>query len=62
MLTWLSANLGTILTLIVLLIVVGLIIHVMIRDKKMGRTSCGNKCSHCAMAGKCHGGSAHAVK
>ncbi len=56
MMTWFAANAGTILTLLVLALIVGLIIRGMIRDKKAGRSSCGNNCAHCAAAGTCHGG------
>ncbi len=54
MLSWLSANLGTILVAAVLILVVGLICVKLSRDKKAGKCSCGKSCSHCAMAGKCH--------
>ena len=56
MLTWLSANLGTILVLAVLLAVVGMILRKMIRDKRQGKTSCGCGCEGCALHGQCHGG------
>ena len=54
MLSWLSANLATILiTLILIGIVVGVIL-VMCRDKKKGRSTCGAGCNHCPMSGSCH--------
>lgn len=54
MLTWLSANLGTLIVLAVLLIVVGLIVRKMIVDKRSGRStcSCGGSCGSCG--GNCH--------
>lgn len=55
MLSYLTANIGTIVVLAVLILVVALIIRGQIREKKAGRSSCGSGCSHCAMAGKCHG-------
>ena len=54
MLDWLGANIGTILIIAVLTLIVVLIIRSMIKDKKQGRSSCGNNCAHCAMAGACH--------
>lgn len=54
MLAWLQNNLGT---LVVALIVFGLFAVAavkVIKDKKQGKCSCGNSCSHCAMQGQCH--------
>lgn len=51
---WFIENWGTIVTLLAVLAVVAGVIFIMLRDKKQGRSSCGNKCAHCAMAGKCH--------
>lgn len=56
MLHWISANLGTIVIAGVLLAVIVLISIQLIRDKKKGKSSCGCNCTHCAMAGQCHGG------
>ena len=54
MLAWLSANIGTILIVLVLLaVVVGIIIKLR-KDKKKGVSSCGGNCAHCAMGGACH--------
>ena len=50
---WLSENLGTIVVSLVLILIVGLIIRSMIRDKKRGKSSCGCKCSHCPMSASC---------
>jgi hypothetical protein len=50
---WLKANLLTIAILLVLAGAVFAIVFSLIRDKRKGRTSCGNNCAHCAMAGKC---------
>ena len=45
--TWIAANIGTILiTLLLVLIVAGIILS-MIRDKKQGRSACGGNCAHC---------------
>lgn len=55
MLAFLSANIGTILAgLVVLLIIAGVIIH-MIRNKKKGKSACGCGCDGCANASACHG-------
>ena len=49
-------NPGTLAVLGVLVIIVGLIIYKMIKDKKSGKSSCscGGSCSGCGMAGSCH--------
>ena len=54
MFSWLTANLGTILIVLVLtLIVVGIIVKLR-KDKKKIVSSCGAGCAHCAMRGACH--------
>lgn len=55
MLAWLSANLSTIIISLVLVAVVALIVIGLVKDKKKGKSTCGNNCAHCAMAGSCHG-------
>ena len=49
-------NPGTFAVLAVLIIIVGLIVYKMIKDKKSGKSSCscGGSCSCCGMAGSCH--------
>lgn len=49
-------NPGTFAVSAVLVIIVGLIIYKMIKDKKSGKSSCscGGSCSGCGMAGSCH--------
>lgn len=44
---------GTVLVLAVLLVVVGLIVRGMVRDRKQGKSSCGGDCA------SCHGGCSH---
>lgn len=44
---------GTVLVLVVLLVVVGLIVRGMVRDRKQGKSSCGGDCA------SCHGGCSH---
>ena len=57
MFTWLSANIGTILVLVIVIaLVVAISIH-LINNKKQGKSSCGAGCSGCAgcaMHGSCH--------
>ncbi|MBQ8118536.1 MAG: FeoB-associated Cys-rich membrane protein [Lachnospiraceae bacterium] len=55
MMTWLWANLGTILISLGLVLMVALIIRSMIRDKQKGKSSCGGNCGCCPMGGACHG-------
>ncbi len=54
MLDKLINNMSTIIILIILAVIVYFIIKKLINDKKAGKSSCGNNCAHCAMAGKCH--------
>ncbi len=55
MFTWLSANIGTILIMLVLLaVVIGIIVKLR-KDKNKGVSSCGGSCRHCPMSGACHG-------
>ena len=54
MLSWISANIATILITLVLIGIVAGIIVVMRRDKKKGRSTCGGNCGHCPMGGSCH--------
>ena len=53
MVTWLAENLGTILISIALIVLVALIIRTIIRDKKMGRQTCGGSCASCKMCAAC---------
>lgn len=54
--SWLLANLSTIIISFVILLIVVLIVVKLVKDKKKGKHSCGCDCAHCAMAGSCHGG------
>ena len=54
MLQWISENIGTIVIGLILLVVVGLIVRSLIRQKKQGKSSCGCNCAHCTMHGNCH--------
>ena len=53
MLAWFSANLVNIALTAVIVLIVGLLIFVMIRDKKAGKSSCGGSCGGCASCGGC---------
>ncbi|MGN1411057.1 MAG: FeoB-associated Cys-rich membrane protein [Oscillospiraceae bacterium] len=55
MLDFITNNLGTIIVSLILLVVVGLIIYSIRKDKKKGKSSCGCGCKHCANAQYCHG-------
>ena len=50
---WLTANFGTILITIGLIALVTVIIRTMIRDKKMGKSTCGGSCASCKMCAAC---------
>lgn len=51
---WIVTNLGTIVVGLILLIIVGLIIFKLVKDKKNGKSACGCGCANCAMKGSCH--------
>ena len=53
MLAWISANLASIVLTAVIVLIVGLLIFVMVRDKKAGKSSCGVSCASCASCGGC---------
>ena len=54
MFAWIAENLATIIICLVLAVIVAAIIIGLVRNKKKGKSSCGCKCDHCAMAGSCH--------
>ena len=53
MLTWILANLVNIVLTAVLVLVSGLLIYSMIRNKKQGISSCGGNCSACSACNGC---------
>ena len=53
MLAWLSANLINIVLVAVILLVVGLLIRGMVRDRKAGKRSCGGNCASCGACSGC---------
>ena len=54
MLSFLLANLSTIVIAAVLLLVVVLIVLKLVRDRKNGKTSCGCGCENCPSHHMCH--------
>ena len=54
MLSWLTANIGTVLITVLLVSIVVIIVMKLRKDKKKGVSSCGGNCAHCAMGGTCH--------
>lgn len=54
MLTWISANIATIIICAVLIAVVASVIVYMISNNRKGKSSCGCGCAGCPMSGKCH--------
>ena len=54
MLSWISANIGTIVICLVLITVVTAIMASLVRNCRKGKSSCGCQCSHCAMSDSCH--------
>lgn len=49
MIEWLSNNWGTVVAAFAVLIAVVLVVGVMYRDKKHGKSSCGGSCQGCSM-------------
>ena len=45
---------GTVVVVIILVVIVGLVIWRMIKDKKAGKSTCGCSCGNCPMSGQCH--------
>ncbi len=54
MITWLTENIGTIVAALAVLAAAAIAVAVIIKDRKKGKSPCGNRCAHCAMAGQCH--------
>ena len=55
MLNWLSANLINIVLIAALILIVGLLIRGMIRDRKAGKSPCGGNCAACGACKGCSG-------
>ena len=54
MLTWLNANLGNIVVILILLVIVFFSFRSVVRNRRQGKSSCGCSCGSCAMSGSCH--------
>lgn len=54
LLDFLQANWGTIIALLAVMLLVFLAVRKMVKDRKAGIGPCGQKCSHCPNAHKCH--------
>lgn len=52
MISWLSANIGTILVLAIVVAIAAGAVFVIRKDKKNGKSSCGGNCAACG--GCCH--------
>ena len=53
MLAWLSANLINIIPIAVIVLITGMLIRSMIRDRKAGKCSCGGNCASCGVCSGC---------
>ena len=51
--SFITDNLGTIITALILLAVIGGAVWSIVKKKKAGQSSCGCGCSNCAMGGSC---------
>ena len=54
MLAWLSANLINIVLIAVIVLITGMLIRSMIRDRKAGKSSCGGNCASCGVCSGCN--------
>ena len=53
MLAWISVNLINILLTAAVVLIVGVLVFVMVRDKRAGKSPCGGSCGGCASCGGC---------
>ncbi len=53
-LSFLKANIGTIVAALILIALLSLVVYKVIKDKKKGKSSCGCGCANCPMSGQCH--------
>ena len=56
MISWLEANLASILVGLLLLSSIALVIRKLILDRRAGKHSCGCACDGCAGCSRCHTG------
>ena len=52
MVSWISTNLANIALIAAIVLIVGMLIRVMVRDRRAGKAPCGGNCASC---GACHG-------
>ncbi len=52
--TWFLENMGTIVTLLIVIAIVCTITYSLVRNARKGKSSCGCHCSSCPMGGVCH--------
>ena len=45
---------GTVIVFIAVVLIVGLAVYSIIRDKRSGRGGCSHGCQNCAIHGQCH--------
>lgn len=53
MFQWVAQNLGTICICAIVLLLIGVALFSLLKDRRNGKSSCG--CSACSMRGVCHG-------
>jgi hypothetical protein len=54
MILWLSENSGTIIVSLILIGIVAAIVAKLVKDKKRGKSICGNSCESCGMKDSCN--------
>ena len=54
MLSVFKENLGSFAVLAIVILIIGLVVFKLIRDKKRGKRSCGCGCGSCPMKNECH--------
>lgn len=47
-------DMATVIVLLILAAIIGLAVWSIVKDKRSGKSTCGNNCAHCASAGMCH--------
>ena len=51
---WITGNAGTLAVGLLLLAITAAILRRLLKDRKEGRSACGNSCASCPMHGACH--------
>lgn len=54
MLNFITSNLASIITGIIVSVIIGAVVIKLIHDKKNHKSSCGAGCAGCPMSGNCH--------